>query len=210
MKLLPPAIPAAAALFSSCAPTTTGITVNQVAAMNRPGVTLPSRLTLRMTVKEPWSKAKELPARRITVGRKTHITEGREFIYPSSYEPASASADMTSVVPANPKEFQKTDVGMEADLTSERSGGLLLIKGTIKVTEFQGFSETGGRLGQPIIDSKGRLITENVIMMPKFATFTTPVYAAIPPDGSCTFEISHPKRGTSVTLSIADTSSLKR
>ena len=111
-----------------------------------------------------------------------------------------------------PSEALKKDMETIDALTEKRVAQIVeLVKSMPgKVTEFLGFSETGGRQGQPIIDSKGRLITENVIMMPKFATFTTPVYAAIQPDGSCTFEISHPKRGTSVTLSIADASSLKQ
>lgn len=195
-------IPVAGAVLASCSPTT-GVTARQVAAMNRPAENLPSKLTFRMSVKEGWAGAKDLPARQVVVGRDFRISEQRDFIYPSAYEPASATADLKTVVPATPKEFQKIHTGIEADLTSERAGGLLLVKGTIKVTDFQGFSRMGGQLGQPILDSKGRLITENRVEMPKFATYSTPVYTAIQPDGSCTFEISHPKKGTTVTFSIA-------
>lgn len=194
-------IPAACAVLASCA-APSGITTRQVAAMNRPAEDMPSKVTVRMSVKEGRRSAKELPAQRISVGGGFRITDQKGFVYPSAYEPASANADLAAVVPATPKEFQSIRNGLEADLQSERSGGLIIIKGVIKVTDFQGFSRMGGQLGQPILDARGKLITENRIEMPKLATYTTPVYAAVQPDGSCTFEISHPKKGTTVTLSI--------
>lgn len=196
-------IPAAAcAVLASCS-APSGITTRQVAAMNRPAGDMPSRVTIQMSVKEGKAAAKPLPAKQVTVGSDFRITAQREFVYPSSYEPASAHADLTTVVPATPKEFQSIPTGIEADLETERSGGLIVIKGMIKVTEFQGFSRMGGLLGQPILNAKGQVITENRIEMPKLATYTTPVYAAVQPDGTCAFEISHPKKGTVVTLSLA-------
>lgn len=171
--------------------------------MNRATDAMPSRLMFQMSVKEAKVSAKRLPAKQIIVGRNFRVSEQREFIYPAAYEPVSITTDSSSVVPATPKDFRTIHTGLEADLTSERVGALLVFKGTIKVTDFQGFSRMGGQWGQPVIDAKGRLITENRVEMPKFATFTTPVYAALQPDGSCTFEISHPKKGTSVTFSIA-------
>ena len=195
-------IPVVGAMLASCSQTT-GVTAHQVAAMNHPADKIPSRLTFQMSVKEARAGAKKLPATQIIVGKKFQVSDQREFIYPAAYEPASATADLTSVVPATPKDFQAIHTGIEADLTSERVGALLVFKGTIRVTDVQGFARMGGQLGQPIIDADGRLITENRIEMPKLATFSTPVYAALQPDGSCTFEISHPKKGTSVTFSIA-------
>ena len=195
-------IPAACAVLASCtAPT--GVTVRQVAAMSQPAENMPSRVTFQISVKEGRAAVRKLPAEQIAVGGSFRITDQKDFVYPSAYEPASANAGLTAVVPATPKAFQTIQTGLEADLQSERSGGLIIIKGTIKVTDFQGFSRMGGQLGQPILDAKGRLITENRIEMPKLATYTTPVYAAVQPDGSCTFGISHPKKGTTVTLSLA-------
>lgn len=195
-------IPLGGVILASCSPTAT-VTTCQVASMNRPADHIPSQLRFQMSVREAKTGMKSLPAKQITVGKNFRIVDQREFTYPADYEPASVAQDLDSVTPATPKEFRTIRTGIEADLTSERVGSLVVFKGTIKVTDFQGFSRMGGQAGQPIIDSEGRMITENRIEMPKLATYSTPVYTAIQPDGSCTFEISHPKKGTSVRFSLA-------
>lgn len=194
-------IPVLSAILASCSHPT-GITAQQVAAMNRPTENIPSQFVFQMSLKEGTTGIKNLPAKKVALGKSFKISQQHEFIYPSAYEPASTGRDLNSVVPATPKDFTSINTGIEADLTSQRVGALLVFKGTIKVTDFQGFSAMGGQLGQPIVDSDGRLITENRIEMPKLATYLTPVYAALQPDGSCAFEISHPKKGTSVTFTI--------
>jgi len=195
-------VPAACALLGACSHTT-GITPVQVAAMNRPAEDMPSRVTLTMTVKERGKPAQTLPARQLAVGRSVQMAAEREFIYPSAYQSPVASPDGATITPATPVDFITKQVGIRADLTTEKRGGLVIVSGEIRVTDFQGFTDMGGQLGQPILDAKGRLITENKVQMPRFATYTTPVHTALRPDGSATIGISHAKRGTTVTLSLA-------
>lgn len=192
-----------AALISCSQPTE--ITARQVAAMSRPSEAIPTQLTFQMKVNEGRFSSKSLPTTPIIVGKSFTVSDQREFIYPAAYKPASSSSEQELVTPATPLAFQTIETGIKADLTSERVGSLVVVKGTITVTEFQGFSRMGGELGLPIIDSKGRMITENRIEMPKLATFATPIFSGLKVGGESTFEISHPEKGTSVTFAISPT-----
>jgi hypothetical protein len=92
--------------------------------------------------------------------------------------------------------------GFRAELSASRKGSLILIKGMVTVKEFAGFTKMGGLLGRPIIEN-GSILTENRIEMPKFATYTTPVYSALQPESSTQFEISHPTNGTTITVTLS-------
>lgn len=159
-------------------------------------------MTLKMGLKQRGTRLKEFPAQKITLGQGFRVGDQREFIYPSEYLFPDAEADSTSIYPATPTDFKMVPAGIEANLISERRGGLVLLKGTITVTDFQGFSKMGGEMGEPILDDHGRLISENRVEMPKLATFTTPIQIAMKPGKSYPVEISHPRKGTSVVLSL--------
>ncbi len=181
-----------------------GGSIQQYAVMSHAGPSASTSSNIQLSLKEPMRKQVDYPAHAMKAGKEFHISARREFIYPASYEPATASADLKLVAPATPTSFTTLNTGMDAKLTATRQGSLTLIKGSISITEFDGFSKMGGALGQPILDSKERVITENRVELPKFVTYTTPVFVAIAPDQPCTFEISAPRKGTKATLSIAN------
>lgn len=193
----------ALACFASCAPRS-GMSVEKYTATTATaGNQVPSLMTFHVKADTPEGNFTELPSKRVKLGSGFQTSLGRAFVYPSEYEAASPTLDRKTVNPATPVDFKTVQTGVKADLTTERSGGLVIVKGNIEVTDFQGFSRIGGEIGQPILDGKGRLITENRIEMPKLATYTTPVYLAMKPGQDYSFQISHPKKGAKATLSLA-------
>jgi hypothetical protein len=187
------------ALFVSCS-SPKGMSVQQYASMSRVPSTSTAPITFQMTTHEPMRSPVQYPPQKLSIGKAFQIEAQRDFVYPSAYEPGKVS--LPNITPATPTEFKTVKTGLVADLTAKRVGGLILIEGSITVTEFQGFSRMGGALGQPILDSKDRLITENRIEMPKLASYTTPVYVAIKPGDSSAFDLSSPKTGAKVTFSL--------
>ncbi len=189
------------ALLVSCtAPK--GMSAQQYASMSRVSSVSTAPLTFQMTTQEPMQSPTVYPPQKLSIGRAFQVGAQRDFVYPSAYEPGKVATGVPNVTPATPTEFKTIKTGLVADLTTKRVGGLILIEGSVTVTEFQGFSRMGGALGQPILDSKDRLITENRIEMPKLASYTTPVYVAIKPGDSSTFDLSSPKKGAKVTFSL--------
>jgi hypothetical protein len=178
------------------------MTVQQYASLAHPDEGPASVHFIQMSVADSGSAPTEFPKTRIRDGKPIHFSNGRDFVYPASYRPALPSKDRKAVEPATPQEFQTVKTGFQSDLRSKREGSVEIIEGTISVTDFQGFSQMGGAYGQAILDGEGRLITENRIEMPKFATYTTPVWVAIKPGGSATFRISHPRKDSTVTLRV--------
>lgn len=158
-----------------------------------------------MTTHEPMRSPTEYPSQKLSIGKAFQVRAQRDFVYPSAYEPGKVTTGLPNVTPATPTEFKTVKTGLVADLTTKRVGSLILIEGSVTVTEFQGFSRMGGALGQPILDSKDRLITENRIEMPKLATYTTPIYVAIAPGASSTFDLSSPKKGAKLTFALSQT-----
>lgn len=189
-----------AMLISCSAPK--GMSVQQYASMTRSSLASSAPITFQMTTHEQMRAPTVYPPQKLSIGRAFQVAAQRDFVYPSAYEPSKVTTGLSSFTPATPTEFKTVKTGLVADLTTKRVGGLILIEGSITVTEFQGFSRMGGALGQPILDSRDRLITENRIEMPKLASYTTPVYVAIEPGDSSTFDLSSPKKGAKVTFSL--------
>ena len=185
----------------SCS-TPSGVTVRDYSAMTKPAESAPFPETLTLSVREPRKPAKIYPTFKIYPGKAIAIKDGREFIYPSAYAPAAVSADGMVATPATPENFRKDYTGFTAELTTRRMGSLILIEGAISVKEFAGFSRMGGKLGEPILDDQGRVVTENRIEMPVFTTFSTPVYVAVRPGTPSDFKIGHPTKGTKVTVMV--------
>ena len=161
-----------------------------------------SSFELTAGIRQPWHRIEKLPTTDFKIGKAVRIANQREFVYPKSYEPAAFSADGKLVTPATPEDFDSVSTGFLADLTSERRGDLVILKGTVSITDFQGFAEMGGEIGQPILDENGELLTENKIMSPKFASYTTNIFAALKPGQPCSVEISHMKDGTKLVLDL--------
>ncbi len=189
---------AAAVLLSSCgAPD--GVSVQQQRVV-KTGPAEP--VHFQMSLKEPWRAPVSYGSREIAPGKSFKVEALRDFVYPAAYDPAAIEGNQ-AVSPATPKEFQTVKTGLVADLRSKRLGEWILIEGNISLTEFQGFSRTGGSLGRPVLDGKGRVLTENRMEMPKFAEYRTPVYLAIKSGESGSFEVSAPRKGTTATFSIS-------
>jgi hypothetical protein len=195
-------LPLASCLLLGACSTPPGMTVQQYASLTRPIGKSASKLSLQMTVSEPGTSPKEFPKTRIVEGKPIHLSAQRDFLYPASYQPAIPPTSRQVVTPATPQDFKTVQTGLEADLRSSRQGSVVIVEGTISVTDFQGFSRMGGSFGKPILDGNGRVLTENRVEMPKFATYTTPVFVAIKPGDSATFQISHPRKNTTTTISV--------
>ena len=184
-------------------PASKGILLEEYEALISTGAVPKARLPvlMQMSVKEPSSSLVTSP--RVELGiAKISVELVRELRYVSEFDPARAGSGGFPVTPATPAAFKTRDLGIVATLTAKEFGSLILVEGEISVTQLQGFSRTGGALGAPILDEKGRTLTENLIQLPKFAVFTTPVYVAIEPGKSSTFEISAPRKGTTVSIAL--------
>ena len=185
----------------ACSPQA-GMSVRSYASLGKEGAELPKGpLTFKMTVPgEKGNGLQQLPSKRVAVGKEFTTSVGRDFKYPAAYQPAMALVDGRGVTPAEPRDFKTVRTGTVADLRTKRAGNLIVVEGTITHTAFLGFSKMGGEMGQPILDEKERLITENRIEMPKLATYTTPVYLAMEPGKAYVVPISHPDKGATATL----------
>ncbi|MES2477347.1 MAG: hypothetical protein V4640_16290 [Verrucomicrobiota bacterium] len=192
---------AAVIVLTSCS-APTGISASQVAAVSRTSGATSGPLRFEMNVKEPLRTAVSYDAKRFEVGDRIRAGAEREFVYPSGYEPPQVTAGSQSVKPSTPRDFKNLNTGLVADLSTRSVGSAVLIEGTVTITEFRGFSRMEGEFGQPVLDSKERLISENLVEMPKFVTYTTPVCVAIQPGASSSFEISAAKKGTKMTFSL--------
>ena len=177
------------------------MSVRSYASLGKEGAEVPKGpLTFKMTVPGDKGNGLQLPSKRVAIGKEFTTSVGRDFKYPASYDPAMAVADGHGVTPAEPRDFKTVRTGTMADLRTKRAGNLIVVEGTITHTAFLGFSKMGGEMGQPILDEKERLITENRIEMPKLATYTTPVYLAMEPGKEYKVPISHPEKSATATL----------
>jgi hypothetical protein len=188
-------------------PAQKGISIEEYEVLIGTGAGHQARLPvlMQMSVKEPNRSLVTSP--RVELGtNKISLEFVRELRYASEFDPARTGPGSLPVIPVTPSAFESKETGFVAALTAKQLGGLILIEGEISVTQLQGFSRMGGALGTPILDEKGRTLTQNRIHLPKFAVFTTPIYVAIKPGGSSSFEISAPRKGTMVTISLPEKS----
>lgn len=184
-------------------PASKGILLEEYEALISRGAVPRSRLPvlMQMSFREPNGTPFPFQPIELSSGKSSRLESTRKLEYPSEFDPAARTV-LGPVTPATPAAFKTRDLGIVATLTAKEFGSLILVEGEISVTQLQGFSRTGGALGAPILDEKGRTLTENLIQMPKFAVFTTPVYVAIEPGKSSTFEISAPRKGTTVSIAL--------
>ena len=192
---------AASLAIVSCT-TPTGMTMREYSGLTAPTNALAFPAMITFTVDEPGQPAREHLAVNITEGEMFEIGDQLEFLFPGGYDLASSSADGLSITPTTPTSFKTEFTGFSAALTASREGSLILIRGVVNIRKFMGFSRMGGELGKPIIDKQGKVLSENRIEMPKFVTFTTPVYVALKAGESSVFEIAHPIEGARVSVSL--------
>jgi hypothetical protein len=195
-------LPLASSLLLGACSSPQGMTVQQYASLTRPIAKSASKLSLQMTVSEPGTSPVEFPKTRIIEGKPIHLSSERDFIYPASYTPAIPTADGQAVTPATPRNFHTVKTGFEADLRGKREGPLVVLEGTISVTDFLGFSRMNGATGKRILDRRGRLLTENRVEMPGFATYNFPMAIDLKPGDSVTLQINRPQKSSTVTISI--------
>lgn len=179
-----------------------GISMQEYRALTAPSSTLAVPKNMTFTLNQAGETPIVLRASNIRAGKVFQLSREREMIYPVEYSPAFSN-NGSPPTPSTPTKFQKENVGLRCEFTASVKGSLILIEGTITHKHFDGFSKMGGELGQPIVDGR-HILTENRIDLPKFTTYTTPVYVAIKPNSSSTFEINAPKQGTEVTLSFTE------
>ncbi len=184
-------------------PASKGILLEEYEALISKDAVPQSRLPvlMQMSVREPNGKPFPFEPTELAIGKSSRLESTRKLEYPSEFDPAARTV-LGPVTPATPTAFKTRDLGIVATLTAKEFGSLILVEGEISVTQLQGFSRMGGALGVPIVDEKGHTLTENRIQLPKFAVFTTPVYVAIEPGKSSTFEISAPRKGTTVSIAL--------
>lgn len=118
-------------------------------------------------------------------GQSSKIYVGREFIYPTEYEPpelpnsvgAFVSGDITGlssgtgfpVTPATPTAFETRETGVTLEVLPVVSGDKNFVDVTLnpQLVEFDGFVNYGSPITQ---GSSTTVITENRILMPVFST----------------------------------------
>lgn len=186
-------------LAGACSDPST-MTVKQLTELQQHPVVSNPPMNLKLIVRERGKPEMSLGETPLRYGKSMGFENRKEFIYPSEYESPEAAKDGQSVIPATPAGFESTNTGFEAKLSASRRGSLVIIEGSITSREFQGFSAMGGEIGRPIIDANGKAITENRVVMPMFATFSTPVFLAVKPGKDYSFAISGSRKGGTATL----------
>lgn len=180
-----------------------GTSMEEYRALTSPASSLAVPKNLTLTLNQPGTTPVVLHASNIRAGKTFSLSNERELIYPAAYSPA-LSHNGNPPIPSNPTAFKTENIGLRCDLTASVKGSVILIEGTINHKHFDGFNQMGGELGKPIVDGRHTL-TENRIDLPKFTTYSTPVYVAIKPNSSTTFEINARSPKTKVTISLANT-----
>jgi hypothetical protein len=177
------------------------MTMREYSEISGPSKAEPFPESITLALKDDGRLSKALPSVKIKPGKSFTVVDERDFVFPTAYKPAVVSSNGAPypITPATPTGFQAEKTGFRAELSASRKGALVLVEGLITVKHFDGFTKMGGLLGEPIVEN-GAVLTENRIEMPKFSTYTTPVYVFMKPGTPAHFEISHPKKGTTVTV----------
>jgi hypothetical protein len=88
--------------------------------------------TLTLTMKEPGQNAESFPAKKFNGEKTVVITDQRDFVFPSTYKPASSPKDGFAMIPPLPGDFQDEKTGFRAELSVSQEGALFQIKGVIR------------------------------------------------------------------------------
>ncbi|MDX1680163.1 MAG: Amuc_1098 family type IV pilus outer membrane protein [Akkermansiaceae bacterium] len=123
-------------------------------------------------------------------GETANIFLGREFIYPTEYDPPELqqgggnqfgninnnAGPAFPVVPANPTAFETRDVGITLEVvpTADEDKNYISVTLNPEIVEFDGFVNYGSPITVPISDALGNIsratLTSNEILMPVFST----------------------------------------
>jgi hypothetical protein len=137
-------------------------------------------------------------------GQTASVELTRDFIYPVDFtlpiaprkEVLKAKAKGEGafpVTPTTPKEFINQPTGIQITISPRFEGGLVILKGEIKVTTFDGFTSAAGELvARPIIASKEQpiLLTPNLVRAPLLRENRSPIFVAALPGKTYTMKVA--------------------
>ena len=115
-------------------------------------------------------------------GAFDRLFNGREFIFPTEFDPPQAAA--SSVTPTTPTGFETVNTGWTLDLRAERHGKLVAIVGTADYVEVTLAPGGYGAVAGPIHSEQGDVLTENKMDLPIVKTRSTRFHLFAEP-GQC-------------------------
>jgi hypothetical protein len=110
-----------------------------------------------------------LPAGKAAV----EIQSGRDFIFPTEFDPPQAAANDLPVVPTTPTTFETLQTGWTLRLTAKPQGKLIAVYGVADYVEAELVPGGYGAIAGPIHNDRGQLVTPNKLDQPKLQTTTT-------------------------------------
>jgi len=166
---------------------------------------IPAHATVKTTFKL-HEKGNTMTSPTLTqkVGQTMSVELTRDFIYPVDFtlpnaprkEVLKAKADNKGafpVTPTTPKEFTKQPTGVQITTTPRFEGGLIILKGEIKVTTVDGFTSAAGEVvARPIVASKEQpiLLTANLLKAPLIRENRSPIFVAALPGKTYTMQVA--------------------
>jgi general secretion pathway protein D len=137
-------------------------------------------------------------------GQTASLELVRDFRYPTDFNLPNAPKEKVAkarlenkgafpVTPATPKEFANRPTGVQLTITPRFEGGLVVLKGELTVTEFDGFTQAVGEVvGRPIINSKEQpfILTANITQAPMMREAHTPIFVTALPGKTYTMKVA--------------------
>jgi general secretion pathway protein D len=141
-------------------------------------------------------------------GQTASVDLVKEFRYPTDFTLPQADRNLAGkptpeakgkeqgafpVTPTTPKEFATQPMGIQMTIGPRFEGGLIILKGEIKVTTLDGFTSAAGEVvARPIIASKEQpiLLTANQIKTPLIRENRSPIFVAALPGKTYTMQVA--------------------
>lgn len=140
------------------------LTVQRVAALTTPATDTGAK-TCTIDVTDIGSLTLSLG------GAGDRIRNGREFIFPTEFDPPQATA--AGVTPTSPTGFEMVNTGWTLDLKAERHGKLVAIVGAADYVEVAMAPGGYGAVAGSIHSEQGDVVTENKVDLPIVKTSST-------------------------------------
>jgi hypothetical protein len=182
-----------AALLSNCSHQTAAnapVASGRYAELAGQPTKSPKHYRVTLNFEGKGEAANQSPALVVRPGQTAKIEAIREFIYPSDYGLAEASAvklpvaspgkaGASAVTPSTPKNFVTKNLGYTGEVSVRPQGAFVVIKGMLAYEKFAGFSRAPGEAISPLVEARnGKLITDNRVDLPNFIRSETPLYIA--------------------------------
>lgn len=196
--------------ISACAsgpPQQGPITVTRVAEIQ--AMKVPPHMLVKTTIRlHEKDEVMTAPSVIQKPGQTASVDLVRDFRYPTDFTLPMASRDLLGhptpeaagkkqgafpVTPTTPKEFVNQPTGIQMTLSPRFESGLVILKGEIKVTTFDGFTSAAGELvARPIIASKKQpiLLTANKVQAPLIRENRSPIFVAALPGKTYTMQVA--------------------